>query len=178
MISKARALYQVKLILEYLPEEEYKLIPQETIDYIENNFRYDENITIDPNIPLEEQNIDNKAYEILDTIIKEVEKNKQVIENKEKSIQYAKEVNEKSDIKPENIELQNIIKALKKENEKLPKAKELLEEYKDALMKKEEEITRLKNINEELNYSIQKVPKFIRKIFIKDTNIRLLSNGN
>ena len=178
MISKAKALYQVKLILEYLPEEEYELIPQEMIDQIENNFKYDKNITIDPNIPLEEQNIDDKAYEILDSIIKEVEKNKEIIDNKEKNIQYAKEVNEKSNIKAENIELQNIIEALKKENEKLPKAKELLEEYKDALMKKEEEITRLKNINEELNYSIQKVPKFIRKIFIKDTNIKLLNNGH
>ena len=33
MLSKAKALYQVKLILDYLPEEEYKLIPKETIDY-------------------------------------------------------------------------------------------------------------------------------------------------
>lgn len=42
MLSKAKALYQVKLILDYLPEEEYKLIPKETIEYIENNFEYDE----------------------------------------------------------------------------------------------------------------------------------------
>lgn len=33
MLSKAKAIYQVKLILDYLPDEEYKLIPQETIDY-------------------------------------------------------------------------------------------------------------------------------------------------
>ena len=32
MLSKAKALYQVKLILDYLPEEEYKLIPKETIN--------------------------------------------------------------------------------------------------------------------------------------------------
>lgn len=37
MLSQAKVLYQVKLILDYLPEEEYKLIPQEMIDYIEDN---------------------------------------------------------------------------------------------------------------------------------------------
>ena len=57
MFTKAKSLYQVKLILECLPEEEYKLIPEETINYIEDNFEYDENIAIDPNIPLEKQNI-------------------------------------------------------------------------------------------------------------------------
>ena len=40
MLTKAKSLYQVKLILDYLPEEEYDLIPQETIDYIEDNFEY------------------------------------------------------------------------------------------------------------------------------------------
>ena len=73
MLSKSKALYQVKLILDYLPEEEYKLIPQETIDYIEDNFEYDENITINPDIPLERQKIDDKAYELLDKIINQAE---------------------------------------------------------------------------------------------------------
>lgn len=45
MLTKAKALYQVKLILDYLPEEEYRQIPQEMIDYIEENLEYDENIT-------------------------------------------------------------------------------------------------------------------------------------
>ena len=42
MISKAKALYQVKVILDYLPEDEYKLIPKEMLDYIEDNFEYEE----------------------------------------------------------------------------------------------------------------------------------------
>ena len=33
MLTKAKMLYQVKLILDYLPEEEYNLIPKETINY-------------------------------------------------------------------------------------------------------------------------------------------------
>ena len=32
MLTKAKMLYQVKLILDYLPEEEYNLIPKETIN--------------------------------------------------------------------------------------------------------------------------------------------------
>ena len=78
-MTKSEALYQVKLILDYLPEEEYKLIPKETIDYIEENFEYDENISIDPNIPLENQNIDDKAYEFLDKVIKSTEVNNKTI---------------------------------------------------------------------------------------------------
>ena len=76
MLSKEKMLYQVKLILDYLPEEEYKLIPQETIDYIEDNFEYDENIVIDPSVPLENQKIDDKTYEFLDKMIKDIEKTK------------------------------------------------------------------------------------------------------
>lgn len=73
MLSQAKVLYQVKLILDYLPEEEYKLIPQEMIDYIEDNFEYDENFSIDPEIPLEKQKIDDKAFEMLDKIVRSAE---------------------------------------------------------------------------------------------------------
>ena len=76
MISKAKALYQVKVILDYLPEDEYKLIPKEMLDYIEDNFEYDEKFSIEPNIPLEKQKIDDKAYEMLDKIVKSAETTK------------------------------------------------------------------------------------------------------
>ena len=62
---------------------------------------------------------------------------------------------------------------LKKENEKIPKAKELLQDYKDALKQKDSEIEKLKSNNQELYEYIEKVPKFIRKIFIRE-NIKLL----
>ena len=62
---------------------------------------------------------------------------------------------------------------LKKENEKIPKAKELLQDYKDALKQKDSEIEKLKLNNQELYEYIEKVPKFIRKIFIRE-NIKLL----
>lgn len=176
MISKEKALYQVKLILDYLPEEEYKLIPQETIDYIEDNFEYDENFMINPNIPLEQQKIDDKTYEILDQIINKAEQSQKANKKDELAsyIEKVKKENQEFDIKVENIKLKNIIETLKKENKKIPKAKSLLEEYKDALKQKDVEIEALKETNQDLYESINNLPKIIKKLFLKDFNEKLL----
>ena len=176
MLSKAKALYQVKLILDYLPEEEYKLISKETIDYIEDNFEYDENFSIDPNIPLEKQKIDDKAYEMLDKIVKATEmakKENKSIEDTEMDA-YLKEVRESNqnyNAKIENIRLKNLVEILKKENSKIPKAKDLLSEYKEALKQKEDEIEKLKKNNQDLYNCIQGLPKIIKKLFIKNFKI-------
>lgn len=181
MISKAKALYQVKLILDYLPEEEYRLIPEETIEYIENNFEYDENFSIDPKIPLEKQKIDDKAYEILDKIVKATETTKREnrLQNSAKMnayIQEVKESNQNYNARIENIRLKNLVEMLKKENSKISKAKDLLTDYKDALKQKEEEIVKLKKNNQDLCNCIQGLPKIIKKLFIKDFNIKLLNS--
>ena len=180
MLTKAKALYQVKLILDYLSREEYKLIPQETINYIEENFEYDENIKIDPSIPLEEQKIDDKSYEVLEKIIKNVENSKKVSHKDgiSRYVESVKESNKNYSAKIENIKLKNILELLKKENSKIPKAKELLEKYKESLKQKDEEIAKLKEDNEDLYKCIQKIPKIIRKIFIKDRDIKLLNSDN
>lgn len=180
MLTKAKALYQVKLILDYLPEEEYKLIPQETIDYIEENFEYDENITIDPNIPLEKQKIDDKAYDLLDKIVKSAKDAKTKIyeENEYEIDTYVEEVkksNNNYNAKIENIRLNNLVEILKEENSKIPKAKDLLMEYKEALKQKDNEIERLKKSNQDLYNCIEKLPRVIKKLFIKDLDIKLLN---
>lgn len=181
MLSKAKALYQVKLILDYLPEGEYKLIPKETIEYIENNFEYDENFSIDPKIPLEKQKIDEKAYEMLDKIVKATEATKR--ENKLQDsakmnayIQEVKKSNQNYNARIENVRLKNLVEMLKKENSKIPKAKDLLTDYKDVLKQKEDEIEKLKKNNQDLYNCIQGLPKIIKKLFIKNFNIKLLNN--
>lgn len=181
MLSKAKALYQVKLILDYLPEEEYKLIPKETIDYIEDNFEYDENFSIDPNIPLEKQKIDDKAFKMLDKIVKSAEmtkKENKSIKNDEidSYLKNIRESNQNYDARIENIRLKNLVEILKKENSKIQKAKDLLSDYKEALKQKEDEIEKLKKNNQDLYNCIQRLPKIIRKMFIKDFNIKLLNN--
>jgi len=212
-MTKEKALYQVKLILDYLPEEEYKLIPQETIDYIEDNFEYDENFTLNPDIPLEDQKIDDKAYDFLEKVVKQAEKAqknaveeelkpylesvsssnkefdakiKREIRKKEEALKsYMEEVkksNEDFETKIENIRLKNIIELLKKDAEKLPQAKKICEEYKAECKKiekdKDKEIKMLKKELTDLREEINKIPKFIRKVFIKEKNIKLLQGRN
>ena len=181
MISKAKALYQVKVILDYLPEDEYKLIPKETLDYIEDNFEYYENFTIDPSIPLEKQKIDDKAYEILDKIVKSAETNKKAnksINNAkmEAYLQMVRESNKNYNARIENIRLKNLVELLKNENSKIPKARDLLSEYKDALKQKDYEIEKLKKNNQDLYECIQGLPKIIKKLFIKNDDIKLLNS--
>ena len=181
MISKAKALYQVKLILDYLPEEEYRLIPKETIEYIENNFEYDENFSIDPKIPLEKQKIDDKAYEMLDKIVKATEKTKRENRLQDSAkmnayIQEVKESNQNYNARIENVRLKNLVEMLKKENSKIPRAKDLLSDYKYALKQKEIEIEKLKKNNQDLYNCIQSLPRIIKKVFIKDFNIKLLNS--
>lgn len=187
MISKEKALYQVKVILDYLPEEEYNLISNETIEYIEDNFEYDENFTIDPSIPLEKQNIDEKAYDFLEKIVKEAERNKKDNISFNNTRNYGDGINyldndkdnnknKNDELVRENIKLKELVEALKEENSKLPKAKTLIEEYKNALEKKDEEIKELKKNNQELYNLIQKIPNIIRKLFLKQENKKLLSD--
>ena len=181
MISKEKALYQVKLLLDYLPEDEYRLIPEETIEYIENNFEYDENFSIDPKIPLEKQKIDDKAYEILDKIVKatETRKRENRLQDSEKInayIQEVKESNQNYNARIENIRLKNLVEMLRNDNSKISKAKDLLTDYKYALKQKEEELVKLKKNNKDLYNCIQGLPKIIKKLFIKDFNIKLLNS--
>lgn len=181
MLTKAKALYQVKLILDYLPQEEYDLIPQKTIDYIDDNFEYDENITINPDIPLERQNIDDKTYELLERIINQVESHtKKQQKNKEidEYVKSVKESNANFESNIENIRLKNLVEVLQKENSKIQKVKDLVQEYKDALKAKDEEIQELKNNNYILTQKLRKIPRVIRRIFIKESKIKFLNSGD
>ena len=177
MLTKAKMLYQVKLILDYLPEEEYNLIPKETINYIEDNFEYDENIKIDSNIPLENQNIDDSSYKYLEKIIAEAEKNQKenpllLIDSEED----VKESNKNFETNVENIRLKELVELLKKENGKIPKIKSLVEDYKNALEEKNKKIEELEKNNKYLIELFNRIPKFVRKFFIKE-DIKLLNEG-
>lgn len=88
------------------------------------------------------------------------------------------------DLENENIRLKGIIKALEEENKKIEKAKEIFEDYKTLISSKDqkikilnEELDTLKKNNQELYEDLNKVPKLVRKIFVKD-DIKRLSAGN
>lgn len=120
---------------------------------------------------------------MLDKIVKSAEMTKK--ENKsiknDEMVSYLKDIRESNwnyNARIENIRLKNLVEILKKENSKIPKAKDLLSDYKDALKQKEDEIARLKKNNQDLYEYIQKIPKFLRKIFIKNEDIKLLNTNN
>lgn len=162
-MTRNQALYQVKLILDYMPDEDYEKIPKETIEYIYENMEEDENIKVNPDVPLEDQNIDEKAYDFLEKIIKQVE-NPQL--NRQEDLHEEQELSKE--------ELINLLEKYKKENSKIGKAKDLLSEYKQALEQKDKEIVELKQVNEELCTNIQKCPKIIKKLFFRKMEGKLL----
>ena len=114
-MTKGKTIYQVKLILEHLPEEEYKLIPKHVIEYINENAEYDESIKIDPSIPLEKQEIFETSYKMLDTIIKEVEAKPKKDNNKIK-------VEESKNMQNENL-IQDYVRKLKEKDSEIEELK-------------------------------------------------------
>ena len=95
------------------------------------------------------------------------------------SYDYSRDVPD-SKLKEENIRLKNIIESLKQENAKVGMAKDLVIDYKNLVKKQEleisklkEQVTKLQGDNADLNEQIQKFPKIIRRIFIKD-DVKLL----
>lgn len=158
-MTKDKALYQVKLILDNLNEEEYDLIPKEDIEYINENMQISEDVLIDTSKPLEEQEIDEIACEYLEKIINKIERNQQIS-------------NEYKGFSRLNL-IMEIIK-YKKQAGKIEEIKKLLEDYKNLVNKKNEEIEHVKDNNRLLYNSIQKCPKLIRRIYFKDFESKFL----
>ena len=75
MLTKEQYLYQAKLIIDCFPKEEYEQIPQGILEYIEENMKEDPNIVINPNVSLEEQDIDPQTLKLLKNIINIVDEN-------------------------------------------------------------------------------------------------------
>jgi len=165
-MTKEESLYQVKLILDCLSDEEYFKIPGDVITYIEQNMKYSDEISINPDIPLEKQNIDEKTYDFLEKIIKEININ-------ETNNSIKKNENSFKDL--EKNELIEILNKYVEENKKIPKAKELIKEYTLAIEEKNKQIENLKSANQELYTSIRKCPKLIRRLFFKNFSDYLLN---
>ena len=96
-MTKAKAYYQAYLVLECLSKEEYSLIPKDLLQEIESKMERDPEIVVDSNVPLEEQKIDEKAYDVLDRVIKAIEKayGKDAIDNPQKYATVDGEVDKK-----------------------------------------------------------------------------------
>ncbi|MBO4293050.1 MAG: hypothetical protein J5881_01495 [Clostridia bacterium] len=162
-MNQNQALYQVKLILDYMPDEDYNKIPKETIQYIHENMEEDESIYVKPDVPLEKQDIDEKTYDILDKIIKQIEYSES---NHHENSNKIKELSRE--------ELISLLESYKQENAKIGKAKDLIIQYKQALEQKDREIVELKEANQDLYTNIQKCPKIIKRLFFRKMESKLL----
>lgn len=174
MVAKDKALYQVKVILDYLPRDEYALISPETIEYIDENYEFDENFSLDPNVPLYEQKISSKAYSVLKKVVKEIETNAENYKDMQLDNMGNEDAQKNLRIaKSENIKLKQMVESLKANSDKVDDAEKLVVDYRQALSNKDVEINKLKEQlsstqkdNEDLIGMINKVPSFFRKIFI------------
>ena len=94
-MTKPKAYYPAYLVLQCLSKEEYSLIPKDLLDEIKNKMEVDETIKVDSTIPLEKQKIDEKAYDILDRVIRAIERQygSDAIDNPEK---YAEKVDDEA----------------------------------------------------------------------------------
>lgn len=152
-MTKNKALYEVYLIINELPEEEYNMIPQDEIDYIKENMEEIEGYIFDPTVELEKQKISEEAYDYLEKLLNKIDNaSEKEEETSQDELSYLRELVEK----------------LKSENEVIPKSQELIRKYEETIDKKNKEIEDLKIQNESLTAQINKLPKLVKKLFIKD----------
>ena len=85
-MTKSKAYYQAYLVLDCLSNEEYSLIPKDLLAEIQSKMEIDDSIFVDKTVPLEDQKIDEKTYDILDRVIKAIERayGEDAIDNPEK----------------------------------------------------------------------------------------------
>ena len=181
MLSKPQYLYQTKLIIDWFPKEDYESIPKETLKYIEDNMQVDSNIVINPDISLEEQDIDPQTWQLLQKIADDVSDREFYEEYKKDVDEYINIINEQNDgfkARIDNINLSKDCLKLQKENLKLPKAKELIFGYQEVISNKDEKIKKLEEECNSLKEMLNKIPKFVRILFLKNKKVKLLEEKN
>ena len=161
--------------------DSYDSIPKETLKYIEDNMQIDSNIVINPELSLEEQDIDPQTWQFLRNIADNVSDNEFYEEYKKEIDEYiniANEQNEGFKARIDNINLNKDILKLQKENQKLPKAKELIYGYQKVIVNKDEKIKELEQECNSLKEMLNRIPKFIKMIFLRNKKVKLLKEKN
>ncbi len=194
MLSKEKAMYQTWLIIEGLSKKEKSLISTDLLNEIKNTMEKDENIKIDFSIPLEKQKLDTKTWSMLGKVMKSAERNgykkpKKMVENVEETYNNGKGTNnfEMENENIETIKLENI-KLAQELSQTKENVRELIAGYKKAFEDSqaenaklrqdyevsENEVEKLKQDCKELIQMFDRIPGFIRKIFVKDEKIKML----
>ena len=181
MLTQPQYLYQAKLIIDCFPKEDYDSIPRETLKYIEQNMQVDPNIVINPDISLEEQNIDSQTWQFLKKIADDISDKEFYEEYKNEINEYINRADEQNKgfiARIDNINLTKDISKLKQENQKLPEAKELIFGYQKVIDNKDKKIKELEQECNTLKEMLNRIPKFIKMLFLRNKKMKLLNDKN
>lgn len=106
MDNYAKAYTEVLELLRHLPSEEYSKIPQEKIDFLENNMDKDYEYKINSNIDLAEQYISKEANTIFISIYRDYfasDSQKEILNNLLKQNQEKLEKEKTKKYNPDNL---------------------------------------------------------------------------
>ena len=185
-MTKSKAYYQAYLVLECLSEEEYSLIPKELLDEIKQKMEEDPSIIVDSSIPLEKQKIDEKTYDILERVIKAIEKayGEDAIDNPEK---YANAEEDKSNAsidefdiiiddltggKPEHTVKSESKKAIAGGDKELKEENIRLKNIITALEQEAQKVEAAKALYYDYKDMVQKKDEIIRALQIENQNLK------
>lgn len=177
-MTKPKAYYQAYLVLDCLSKEEYSLIPKSLLDEITSKMEKDDSIKVDKTIPLEKQKIDEKTYDILDRVIRAIEKayGKDAIDNPEK---YAKIDEIEVDIEPpkkENVKPQNNNNFAKpNDNRQNDNSRKILRELEDENIRLKGIISALEEENKKIDKAKELFIDYKEVVSKKDSKIQELN---
>ena len=145
----ARAYTEVLEILKHFPEEEYKKIPVEKINFYKNNMDKNYKFTIDPEIDLANQNISKEANAIIVTLFRDyyaTEEQKVKINEILDLNQKKEELEKKKKYNPDDIFRNN--QQLNRDIENLDTTTQLVKYKENFFVKFKNFIFKLLHINE------------------------------
>ena len=179
MLSTEKAMYQAYLIIECLPEEEKNLIPLEKIENLKNQMEIDESIKINPNISLSKQKIDDKTIDILESILKKIDKSEIQYKTKFNNVKEEQDVVnilKLSELLTENYMLNEKIKNIESSNQKIEDYREIATKFKDILEILNNENEVLLSKLEKLNKIYEELPVFVKKIFLRNKKVKMIAS--
>ena len=89
----------------------------------------------------------------------------------DKYVQNVEYLNRRNELEKRNELYQNKIKELEADNGIIMETKELLKEYQKLIKEKDKKINELKESNMQINKKLEKIPRVVRKIFIRKSKL-------
>lgn len=103
---------------------------------------------------------------------KDIKTKNVIFENKvENYVRNIEKINKINELEKTNEQYKNQIEELKANNNIILETRELLEEYQKLVKQKDEEINKLKENNLQINETMNRMPRIIRRIFLRNNKL-------